>query len=42
MTCFFIGLIVGGCIGLVIGCLAVVAKSADREIERLTKELKSK
>jgi uncharacterized membrane-anchored protein YhcB (DUF1043 family) len=40
MTMLFTGMIVGGIIGLIIGNLAAIAKSADKEISRLNKEIK--
>lgn len=39
MLNLFIGLVIGGTVGLTTGCLMISAKNADREIERLTKEL---
>lgn len=39
MLNLFIGLAIGGTAGLNVGCLLVSAKNADREIERLNKEL---
>jgi uncharacterized membrane-anchored protein YhcB (DUF1043 family) len=40
MAMLFTGMIVGGIIGLTIGSLAAFAKSADKEISRLNKEIK--
>lgn len=39
MINLFIGMIIGGTIGLFTGCLLITAKDADKEIERLNKEL---
>lgn len=39
MLNLFIGLVIGGTVGLTTGCLMISAKNADREIERLTEEL---
>lgn len=39
MTYLFIGMIIGGVIGLTVGSLAVAFKSAEKEIARLDKEV---
>ena len=40
MTYLFIGMIIGGVIGLTVGSLAVAFKAAEKEIARLDKEVK--
>lgn len=42
MVYLFIGMVIGGTAGLFTGCLLATAKEADKEIERLNKELKEK
>lgn len=42
MVYLFIGMVIGGTTGLFIGCMLTSAKEADKEIERLNKELKDK
>ena len=42
MVYLFIGMVIGGTAGLFTGCLLKTAKEADKEIERLNKELKEK
>ncbi|MFR5799847.1 DUF3789 domain-containing protein [Porcipelethomonas sp.] len=39
MVYLFIGMVIGGTAGLFTGCLLTTAKEADKEIERLNKEL---
>ena len=40
MTYLFIGMIIGGVIGLTVGSLAAAFKAAEKEIARLDKEVK--
>ena len=42
MVYLFIGVVIGGRAGLFPGCLLTTAKEADKEIERLNKEIKDK
>lgn len=42
MINLFIGMVIGGTTGLFVGCLLTTAKEADKEIERLNKELNVK
>ncbi len=42
MVYLFIGMVIGGTAGLFTGCLLTTAKEADKEIERLNKELNVK
>lgn len=42
MVYLFIGMVIGGTAGLFTGCLLTTAKEADKEIEKLNKELKEK
>ena len=42
MVYLFIGMVIGGTAGLFTGCLLTTAKEADKEIERLNKEIKEK
>ena len=39
MTYLFIGMIIGGVIGLTVGSLSVAFKAAEKEIARLDKEV---
>lgn len=42
MMYLFIGMVIGGTAGLFTGCLLVSAKEADKEINRLNKELEDR
>lgn len=42
MVYLFIGMVIGGTAGLLTGCLLVSAKEADKEINRLNKELEDR
>lgn len=42
MINLFIGMVIGGTTGLFVGCLLTTVREADKEIERLNKELKDK
>ena len=40
MTYLFIGMLIGGIIGITVGGLAIAFKSAEKELARLDKEVK--